>query len=67
VSPVLIHEETAHPSTGTAGSGTAGRLAAALKLLALGADLQRLGYAYESYQLREAAGRLLHDAEGEAS
>jgi hypothetical protein len=63
VSPVLIHQDTTHPSAGAGASGTAGRRDTALALLALGADLQRLGYAYESYQLREAAGRLLHDAE----
>jgi hypothetical protein len=67
VSPVLIHDETPHPSTGAGASGTAGRIETALALLALGTDLQRLGYAYESYQLREAAGRLLHDAEDKAA
>jgi hypothetical protein len=41
----------------------AGRLDAALNLIALSDDLQRLGYPYEAYQLREAAGRLLRDKE----
>ena len=32
---------------------------AAFRLIPLADDLQRLGYPYEAYQLREAAARLL--------
>jgi hypothetical protein len=39
------------------------RADAALKLMALSDELQRLGYPYEAYQVREAAGRLLRDVE----
>ncbi|MHB8730233.1 MAG: hypothetical protein ACYDAB_00375 [bacterium] len=41
-----------------------GRSDAVLKLLALAGDLERLGYPYEAYQLREGATRLLHDLPG---
>jgi len=40
-------------------SQTDGRAHVALRLLPLADDLQRLGYPYEAYQLREAAARLL--------
>ena len=43
----------------------ASRLDAALALIALSDDLQRLGYSYEAYQLREAATRLLRDSEAD--
>jgi len=38
-----------------------GRGDAVLKLIALAGDLERLGYPYEAYQLREGAARLLRD------
>jgi hypothetical protein len=37
------------------------RSATALTLITLSDDLQRLGYPYEAYQVREAAARLLRD------
>lgn len=39
----------------------AGRADAVLRLIALAGDLERLGYPYEAYQLREGASRLLRD------
>jgi hypothetical protein len=44
-------------------SQTDGRADAALRLIPLADDLQRLGYPYEAYQLREAATRLLGDCD----
>jgi len=40
-------------------SQTDGRADVALRLIPLADELQRLGYSYEAYQLREAAARLL--------
>lgn len=39
----------------------ANRLETAAHLMALSESLQRLGYSYEAYQLREAAERVLRD------
>jgi hypothetical protein len=42
-------------------SQTDSRAYVALRLLPLADDLQRLGYPYEAYQLREAAAPLRYD------
>jgi hypothetical protein len=51
--------------TGDGASQTDGRADAALRLIPLADDLQRLGYPYEAYQLREAAARLLRGVSDE--
>ncbi|HKX19641.1 MAG TPA: hypothetical protein VJT33_16695 [bacterium] len=52
LSPATAEPDAAPPT---------GRLDAVSRLMALSESLQRLGYSYEAYQLREAAERVLRD------
>ena len=53
--------DVAQPTTGQLDRPRAGRSDAVQSLIALAGDLERLGYPYEAYQLRQGAARLLRD------
>jgi hypothetical protein len=58
----MISDDLSLPAAGTTAElPHTGRGDAVLKLIALAGDLERLGYPYEAYQLREGAARLLRD------
>ena len=58
----MISDDLSLPAAGTTAElPHTGRGNAVLKLIALAGDLERLGYPYEAYQLREGAARLLRD------
>jgi hypothetical protein len=58
----VIQYQEAFPAAEDAHASPAGdRAATAVDLIALSDNLQKLGYPYEAYQMREAAARLRRD------
>jgi hypothetical protein len=58
----MTSDDLSLPAAGTTAElPHTGRGDTVLKLIALAGDLERLGYPYEAYQLREGAARMLRD------